>query len=143
MLATGPPYELLVTLVVSVTNIIPTFGPIVGAVIGGLLILLVKPVGVIWFLIYTVISQTLDGSVIKPILFGDTTGLRPLWVLAAIIVGGSLFGIAGMLMGIPVTAIVSSILEEHISAHLKRRGYDNEGSLTLVSENEKTTTVFG
>ncbi len=102
MLISKLPYGLLVALIVGVTNLIPTFGPLLGAVIGGSLILLTQPTGVVAFLIYTIISQTIDGNVIKPILFGDTTGLRPLWVLTAIVVGGELFGIAGMLLGIPV-----------------------------------------
>lgn len=130
MLIVGLPYQVLVAIIVAVTNFVPTFGPIAGAAIGAFLILLVHPIGALWFLIYTVASQTLDSSVIKPLLFGDTTGLRPLWVMAAIIVGGGLFGIVGMVLGIPVTAILSGIIEERTVARLQRRGYDAEGVWT-------------
>ena len=120
------PYALLISVVVAITNFIPTFGPVIGLVICGFLILIVDPMGALWFAIYTAISQALDGNVIKPILFGDSTGLSPLWVLASIVVGGGLFGMIGMLLGVPVAAIISKVLKERTSERLAERGYSEE-----------------
>lgn len=123
LLVTKLPFAVLIAVVVGVTNFVPTFGPVVGCVIGTVLLLFVKPVGALWFIIYTFISQTVDGYVIKPVLFGDTTGLKPLWVLTAIIVGGRLFGIAGMILGVPFAALLATVLRERTDQRLKLRGY--------------------
>lgn len=126
MVIMGLPYSLLIAVLVGVTNFIPTFGPLVGAVIGGFLILLMDPLGALWFIIYEIVSQFLDANVIKPKLFGDTTGLRPMWVLAAIIIGGGLFGIIGMLLGVPLFAIIAIVVNEHIEKRLQRWDYIKE-----------------
>ena len=120
------PYALLISVVVAITNFIPTFGPVIGLVICGFLILIVNPMGALWFTIYTAVSQALDGNVIKPLLFGDSTGLSPLWVLASIVVGGGLFGMVGMLIGVPVAAIISMIIKERTDERLIERGYVEE-----------------
>ncbi len=120
MIITGLPYPLLIAVVVGVTNFIPTFGPIVGGVIGGFLILLVNPMGTVWFVIYTLVSQFCDGNLLKPKLFGDTTGLRPMWVLAAIIICGGLFGVIGMVFGVPLFAIISDIVNERVEKRIQR-----------------------
>lgn len=120
------PYALLISVVVAITNFIPTFGPVIGLVICGFLILIVNPMGALWFTIYTAISQALDGNVIKPILFGDSTGLSPLWVLASIVIGGGLFGMIGMLLGVPVAAIISKVLKERTNERLLEKGYIEE-----------------
>lgn len=126
MMIMGLPYSLLISVLVGVTNFIPTFGPLVGAVIGGFLILLMNPLGALWFIIYEIISQFIDANVIKPKLFGDTTGLRPMWVLAAIIIGGGLFGVIGMLLGVPLFAIIAIIVNERIEKRLQRWDYVKE-----------------
>lgn len=126
MLIMGLPYSLIIAVVVGVTNFIPTFGPLVGAVIGGFLILLVNPLGTVWFIIYTVVTQFCDANLLKPKLFGDTTGLRPMWVLAAIIIGGGLFGVVGMLLGVPFVAIIANVVNEHIENKINRLEYSKE-----------------
>ena len=126
MLILKLPYALLVAVIVGVFNFIPTFGPIIGAAISAFLILLVDPWGALWFVIYSLVSQFFDANLIKPKLFGDTTGLRPLWVLAAIIVFGGLFGVIGMLLGVPLVAIIAIILNERVEKKLKERGYTEE-----------------
>lgn len=126
MVIVGLPYSLLIAVLVAVTNLVPTFGPIVGGVIGAFLLLLVHPWGALWFIIYSLVSQFCDANLIKPKLFGDTTGLRPIWVLAAIIVCGGLFGVIGMLLGVPLFAIFAIILDEHIEMRLQRRDYFKE-----------------
>ena len=127
MLIFGMPYPLLITVIVEETNFIPTFGPFIGAIPSALIIFMINPWHALWFLIFTVALQLLDGNVIKPLLFGDSTGLRPLWVLASIIIGGRFFGLAGMILGIPVLALISGILEDCIARRLKERGFNAEG----------------
>ncbi|MBQ8946641.1 MAG: AI-2E family transporter [Lachnospiraceae bacterium] len=109
MLIVGMPYAILVSLIVGITNLAPTFGPIVGAVIGAFLLLIEKPVYALIFLIFTVILQTIDGYIIKPRLFGDSLGVSPLLILIMIILGGRVFGVVGILLAIP-TAAIGSIL---------------------------------
>lgn len=118
------PYAPLITVVVAVTNFIPTFGPIIGLVISSFLIVLVNPLGALWFVIYTALSQSCDAYIIKPILFGDSTGLSPLWVLASIIIGGGLFGMAGMLLGVPVAGIISTVITDRVKSRLVNKGYE-------------------
>ena len=135
MLIMGLPYSLLIAVIVGVFNFVPTFGPLVGAIVCAFLILLVNPWGALWFVIYSMVSQFIDANLIKPKLFGDTTGLRPMWVLAAIIIGGGLFGVVGMLLGVPLFAIIAIIVNEKIDKSLEKRGYIQEAAGETV-ENE-------
>jgi len=108
----GAPYQTLLAIMLGVTNFIPTFGPIIGGVILCFILLLAKPSIVIITIIFTLILQQIDGNVIKPLLFGDSTGLSPFWVLVAIVVGGRAFGIIGMIVGVPVVALLRSVIKE-------------------------------
>lgn len=121
------PYIALISIVVGVTNLAPTFGPIVGAVIGGFILLMVNPWYALWFLIFTVILQTIDGYVLKPKLFGGSLGIPSLLTLASIIVGGRMFGVAGILIAIPAAAIFYFIYHEYIVVKLQKvRSKDKE-----------------
>ncbi len=115
------PYAMLVSLVCGVTNLIPFFGPFIGAIPCGLLIILVDPIKVIWFGLFVLVLQQCDGNIIKPFLFGETMGLPALWVLISIIVSGGLFGIPGMLLGAPVFAVIYLLFGDYISARLARK----------------------
>ncbi len=121
MAAMGMPYPLLLATVCGVTNLIPFFGPFIGAIPCGLIILLVDPVKVIWFGLFVLILQQLDGNVIKPHLFGESMGLPAVWVLVSITIGGGLFGIPGMLLGVPVFAVVYLLFAEFVSGKLKKK----------------------
>ena len=88
-------------------------------VLAAIIVLLVKPSLVVGFAIFTVVLQQIDGNVIKPVLFGDTTGLSPFWVLVSIVVGGRMFGIAGMVLGVPAFALLSTVYSEIIDKKLK------------------------
>ncbi|MBR6391641.1 MAG: AI-2E family transporter [Lachnospiraceae bacterium] len=103
----GMPYVLLISIVVGVTNLAPTFGPIVGAAIGAILLLLDNPVNALIFLIFTVVIQTVDGYILKPRIFGDSFGVSPLLILISIIIGGRLMGVVGILLAIPFAAIIT------------------------------------
>ena len=98
------PYTPLVSVFVGVTNIIPFFGPFLGAIPSVFLILLVSPMQAFYFTIFVLLLQQLDGNIIGPKILGDQTGLSSLWVIIAILVGGSFFGVAGMFFGVPVCA---------------------------------------
>lgn len=106
MKSLGMPYATLISVIVGVTNLAPTFGPIVGAVVGGFILLLVQPISALIFLIFTIVLQTIDGYVIKPKLFGNTLGVSGLWIMVGIIVGGRMLGVIGILLAIPVVAIL-------------------------------------
>ena len=101
----GMPYGVLVSVFVGLTNLLPTFGPIIGGAIGAFILLLANPGHMVWFLVFTVILQTIDGYIIKPHLFGDSLGVPPLWVLVSVIVGGRIFGVWGIMLAIPFAAI--------------------------------------
>ena len=121
MSCTSMSYSVLISLVVGVTNLAPTFGPIVGAVIGAFILVLVNPWHAFWFLIFTIILQTLDGYVIKPKLFGNTLGISSVWILIAIIVFGRIFGILGVLLAIPFAAIIDFTYRELFIVWLEKR----------------------
>ena len=117
----GMQYVGLVSVVVAVANLIPTFGPIIGAVIGGFVLLLVNPLHALAFLIFTFILQASDGYVLKPKLFGDSLGISSLLILVAVIVGGNMFGVVGILLAIPVAAILDFIYKDYILIALERK----------------------
>jgi len=121
MLITDMNYSVLISVIVGVTNLAPTFGPIVGAVIGGFILVLVKPWHAVWFLIFTIILQTLDGYVLKPKLFGESLGVSPLMILISIILGGRLFGVVGILLAIPFAAIWDFVWKDFVLKKLEER----------------------
>ena len=115
MLFAGLPYALLISLVVGVTNLAPTFGPIIGGAIGAILLLLINPWYAVYFLIFTVIIQIFDGYILKPRLFGDALGVPGVIVLVCVIVGGKMFGAWGVLLAIPFAAIAYYTIREAFS----------------------------
>ncbi len=117
----GMQYVGLVSVVCGVTNLIPSFGPIIGAAIGGFILLLVNPWHALMFLIFTAVLQTLDGYVIKPKLFGDSLGVSGLLILISIVVFGNIFGVVGILLAIPLAAIIDFTYEEGILPLLEMR----------------------
>ena len=100
------PYPLLISVIVGVTNIIPFFGPFIGAVPSALIILMVSPIQALYFLILVIILQQLDGNIIGPAILGNSTGLSSFWVLFSIVIFGGLFGPVGMIIGVPVFAVI-------------------------------------
>lgn len=121
MAVTRMQYTGLVSVVVALTNLIPTFGPIIGAVIGGFVLLLVNPIHALAFLVFTLILQVLDGYIIKPKLFGDSLGISSLLILAAVIIGGNMFGVVGILLAIPFAAILDFVYKDYILVILEAR----------------------
>lgn len=125
------PYAALVSLFVGITNIIPYFGPFIGAIPSALLIFLVDPMhpwNTIFFIIFILILQQIDGNVIGPKILGDSTGLEGFWVIFAITVFGGFFGIPGMIIGVPLFAIIYSGLKALAAKSLSKK------KLSSVSE---------
>ncbi len=121
MLLTRMDYVGLVAVVCGVTNLIPSFGPIIGGAIGAFILLLVNPIHALIFIAFTAVLQLLDGYVIKPKLFGDSLGVSGLLILIAIIVFGNIFGIVGILLAIPLAAILDFAYEHSLLPFLERR----------------------
>lgn len=116
------PYALLVSVIVGVTNIIPMFGPFIGAIPSAFLILLVSPSKCIVFLIFIIVLQQLDGNVIGPRILGNSTGLSALYVTVAMLLFGKLMGFVGMIVGVPLFATLYYIVKRLAEYSLKRQG---------------------
>ena len=121
MLIVQYPYVPLISVIVGVTNLAPTFGPILGAAIGSLILFLINPWYSLVFLIFTIALQTVDGYVIKPRLFGDQLGVPSIWILIALIVFSRMWGFAGILLAIPFAAIIDFIYQDIILIRLESR----------------------
>lgn len=137
------PYALLVGVIVGVTNIIPYFGPWMGSIPSALLILMEDPRKCIIFIVFILALQQIDGNVIGPKLCGSKTGLKSFWVLASILVFGELFGVIGMLVGVPIFAIIYGNLSNRIAIHLKEKELpiSNAEYLNLERINSQTKRV--
>ena len=120
-------FALLVSVFVGVANIIPVFGPFIGAIPSLFILLLVDPLQALVFAVLVVVIQQLDSNLISPKVLGQSVGISPLWVLFAIVVGGGLFGVPGMIVGVPVFATLYGVAQEAVAALLRRRGIDAEG----------------
>ena len=114
-------YAILISVIAGVTNFIPTFGPIIGAVVNTVLLLVIDPVDALWFFLWTFLLQTVDGYIVKPILFGKGVKVKSLWVLIAIVVGGGIGGVTGMIIGIPVFALIQDAYEEWVERLLEKK----------------------
>ena len=114
----GFPYPILLGFLASITNVIPVVGPFIGAVPCVLIILMVSPEKVIWYILFIVVLQQIDGNFICPLIIGDSTGLDGLWILFAVVVGGGFFGIAGCLLSVPDLAVCFTLYEELLARKL-------------------------
>lgn len=124
------PYTMLVSTIVGVTNVIPFFGPYIGAVPSAILILLADPKKGLIFIVFIILLQQLDGNIIGPKILGESTGLTPFWVVFSILLGGGLFGIIGMLFGVPTFAVIYNLIAEIVNDRIKNKNispdrYDN------------------
>ena len=119
-------YAPLIAVMVGMTNIVPVLGPFLGAVPGALLLLLESPLQAAEFLIVIVVVQQIDGNFIAPRILGGATGLSGLGVLLAIVVGGELFGIPGMVAGVPTLAVLAALARQAVGAGLTARGLPDE-----------------
>ena len=114
------PSALLVSVIIGVTNVIPFFGPFIGAVPATLLILIQNPIKALWFILFVLVLQQLDGNVIGPKILGNTTGLSSFWVLFSILLFGGLWGFVGMIVGVPLFAVIYDVIKKLVIHGLKR-----------------------
>lgn len=122
----GWEYTLLISCIIGITNIIPFFGPFIGAVPSALLLLMVEPKQCMWFLVFVLCLQQFDGNILGPKILGETTGIASFWVLFAVLVGGGLFGFAGMLLGIPIFVVIYTYIARAVNKKLDKKGFSTD-----------------
>lgn len=115
------PNAMLVSVIIGVTNIIPFFGPFIGAIPSAILILIVSPIKALWFLLFIVVLQQIDGNIIGPKILGESTGVSSVWVLISILVFGGLWGFIGMIIGVPLFAVIYDITRRLVVYGLKKK----------------------
>ena len=123
------PYPPMISVIVAITNVIPFFGPYIGAIPSAILILLVDPMQAIYFVIFIIILQQIDGNVICPRILGGTIGLNGFWIIFAIVIFGAMFGFVGMIIGVPTFAMLYTWLRRWVNMRLKKKNMPEE---TLV-----------
>ena len=126
MSAVNWPYAMLISVIIGVTNIIPFFGPFFGAIPSSLLILIIDPMTCLYFVIFILALQQLDGNVIGPKILGESIGIPSFWIMFAILVGGGLFGFVGMVLGVPIFACIYEYVRYKISSRLKAKGMSTD-----------------
>lgn len=137
------PYPALISVIVGITNVIPFFGPYLGAIPSAILILMVNPSQTIYFLIFILVLQQLDGNVIGPKILGNSTGLSSFWVIFSITIFGGFFGIVGMAVGVPTFAVIYAALKRYINKLLARKKLPtNTKEYLLVEEIKDQEFIF-
>lgn len=136
------PYAVLISVVIGLTNIIPFFGPIIGAIPCIFITLIVDPLKALYLTIFIVILQQVDGNIIGPKIMGKSTGLSGFWVLFSILLFGGLFGVLGMILGMPIFAIIYSMVSDWVSSRLQKKHLPSETeSYMNFVENEAAEDV--
>ena len=143
----GLPYALLASVFVGITNIIPFFGPLIGIVIGTVLILLQSPLQALWFLIFELALQQIDGNIIGPRILGEKLGISDFWILVSITVFGGLFNFPGMIIGVPVFTVIYTLVSESVNNKLQKKRHplqtDLYYSIVAVEDLSEYEKEFG
>ena len=119
------PYAMLVGVLIGVTALIPIFGAFIGLGIGSFLILMVNPMQALWFIVLFFVLQQIEGNLIYPYVVGNSIGLPGIWVLIAVTAGGSMFGIAGMIVFIPMVSVMYTLIREYVKKRLREKGIES------------------
>ena len=120
------PYALMISVLVGFTALIPIVGAFIGTIVGALLIVTVSPIQALWFILFILVLQQIEGNLIYPRVVGTSVGLPGIWVLVAVTAGGSLYGIVGMLFSVPVSSVLYCLLRETVRRRVKERGIGRE-----------------
>lgn len=140
----GTPYPLLISVIIGVTNVIPYFGPFIGAIPSALLVLMVDPVQCLYFVIFIFILQQFDGNILGPKILGDSIGVSAFWIIFSVTVFGGLLGVLGMVIGVPVFAVIYNLINRYVRRRLKRKGYpvetDNYKDLVKIDDQNRIIT---
>lgn len=122
LIVTKMPYSLLISFIIGVTNIIPFFGPFIGAIPSFFIILFVSPIKAVWFLVIIFAIQQLDGNLIGPKILGDTLGISAFWILFSLLISGEIFGFIGLIIGVPLFVFIYSIVKDNVEKRLEKKG---------------------
>ena len=136
----GFEYALLISVIIAITNMIPYFGPIIGAIPAAIITFVAypgAPVNVLWMLLFILALQQLDGWVIGPFILSDTIGVSAFWIVIAVTIGGATFGIAGMFLGVPVCVLLKTLLEQDVEKKLYRKGFEGFHSEDIKTRKRK------
>ncbi|MBR7087777.1 MAG: AI-2E family transporter, partial [Mogibacterium sp.] len=118
------PFALMISVIVGITNIIPFFGPFIGAIPSVFILMLERPIDALYFIIIIIVIQQIDGNIIGPRIVGNAIGISSFWVLISVLVGGGLFGFGGMALGVPVFAVIYRYVDKLTMSSLKRKQKD-------------------
>lgn len=136
------PYVVLISLIIGVTNMIPFFGPFIGAIPCSFLVFFAKPDMTIFFVIFILILQQFDGNFLGPLILGDTLGISAFWIMVAILISGGLFGFIGMVFAVPVFAVFYTLFKDLIESRLRKKllpiesdSYRNHGNIEVIDIN--------
>ena len=144
------PYPVLISVIVGVTNIIPFFGPYIGGIMGGLILVLINPIKALVFVIFVIVLQQFDGNILGPTILGNSTGLSSFWVIFSITLFGGLWGVVGWLVGVPIFAVFYALVSRITNVLLIKRGlstqtgkyedlaYIEQGEYKLLSDKSNT-----
>lgn len=135
------PYAPLIAVMVGVTNVIPFFGPFIGAIPSAFLLLIDNPINAVYFVIFIIVLQMIDGYIVENRILGEKLGISDLWVLASILVFGEVFGFAGMLLGVPVFAVIYSLISDGVDRRLTRKHYPLQTGLYYSLQNVEDLPV--
>lgn len=126
------PYNVLISVIVGITNMIPYFGPFMGGIPAVLIVLLSFPSKTLFMIVFIIILQQFDGNILGPKILGDSIGLSPIWIIFSIIIGGALGGVIGMFIGVPVFASVKLFFDEYIDSKFKEKYKDDPPNLDSI-----------
>ena len=115
------PYSLLISVLIGVTALIPVFGAFIGTIPSVFLILIINPIQAIWFVVFILCLQQFEGNIIYPRVVGNSVGLSAIWVMLAMLVGGSTLGLIGMLIGIPLFSVAYQLIKDYINKRLNKK----------------------
>ncbi|MCD8119846.1 MAG: AI-2E family transporter [Lachnospiraceae bacterium] len=135
------PYPLLISVIIGVTNVIPFFGPYIGAVPTALIVLIYNPVQGLIYILFILILQQFDGNILGPKILGDSTGLSSFWVIFAILLGGGMFGVPGMILGVPTFASVYYLIKKYMERRLKAKNLPADTSWYAVPGEMRTEGI--
>lgn len=116
------PFPILVSFIIGVTNIIPFFGPFIGAVPGVFIIAIVSPIQALWFIVIVILLQQFDGNILGPKILGDSLGISAFWILFSLLVAGKLLGFIGLIIGVPLFVFIYSIIKDNVERRLAKKG---------------------
>ena len=121
MIILNMPYALLISVIISVTALIPIFGAFIGTIPSAFIILIIDPMKALWFILFIIILQQIEGNLIYPKVVGGSIGLPPIWVILAMVIGGNTFGLIGILLGIPIFSVIYKVFKDIVDKRLNNK----------------------